>query len=144
MFLIELDLLIAFSSKADRLHTSAGIILEAVENNTIQNVRVATSALLEYSLVLKSKKVKEIDVQETLIAWQNYPNLGSLPISPITLIEAAKLRSDYQVSFFDSLHAATAIVYAAVIISTDAVYSKIRRLNHSTFDDMVQKLEDNF
>lgn len=43
-------------------------------------------------------------------------------------MEVMDLRKRYQLTYFDSLHAATAILYDGRIISTDKVYMEIKEL----------------
>ena len=128
MPIIELDLLIAFINKADKHHSIADKIFQKIKNNKLKNIHIAVSALLEYELVHKSKGYKEDEIKEDLKLFQKYPNLNEAPITTQTLIKAIELRKTYNLTYFDSLHAATAIQTDKKIISTDTIYDEIPQL----------------
>ncbi len=125
---IELDLLIAFVNSADRLHEDTDALFLKVSRNEIKNVYVASSAYVEYELVHKAKGVEEEEVADDLEAFLNYPNLNEAPLKLETLIKAAELRKTYKLTYFDSLHAATAILNDGVITGTDQAYDSIPSL----------------
>jgi len=128
MPILELDLLIAFVNKADKHHNVADRVFRRIGNNKLKNIYVAVSALLEYELVHKSKGYEEDEIKEDLNLFGRYPNLREAPITTYILVRAVELRRTYNLTYFDSLHAATAISIDGKIISTDVVYDEIPEL----------------
>lgn len=62
MPIIELDLLIALVNREDKLHETASKLFEAVANGKIGKITLASSALIEYELILKSRGYSEEDI----------------------------------------------------------------------------------
>ena len=52
---IELDMLIAFVNKADRLHNIAVKFFEKIVGGELDNIVVPASAYIEYELMLRSR-----------------------------------------------------------------------------------------
>ena len=52
---IELDLIIAFLNRADRLHSIAARVFEDIAGGRLVGVAIPSSALLELELVLRSR-----------------------------------------------------------------------------------------
>ncbi len=128
MPIVEVDVLIAFVNALDKYHEAASRLLKEVTSGKIKNVKVAASAYLEYALILRSKGYDEEEIREDLIHFRNMPNLGEAPLNVDVLIRASKLRKEYNLTFFDSLHAATALMLDKVIISVDQAYKRIKGL----------------
>jgi len=93
-------------------------------------LKVASSAYLEYELVLKSKGYSLTDIYSDLQAFRYIKKLGEAPLTANIIIRAIELRRKYNISYFDSLHAATAIEYDKVIISTDRIYKEIKEIKY--------------
>lgn len=129
-YLIELDMVIAYTSNTDRLSELAISLFKKIQNKELKNCFLASSALLEYSLYLKSKKIQPKEIEDTLIAWRNFPRIKFVDLDLEILIQAFQLQHNYLISFFDSLHAATAMRNSMILISTDTVYSTIDDLNY--------------
>jgi predicted nucleic acid-binding protein len=132
MPLIGLDKLIAFVSEAVPLHDDADRLFRQIRDGNLTRVRVATSALLEYELLLKSREVEDAQIAEDLLAYSTYPNLVEEPLDSNKLILAQQLRDQYRLTYFDSLHCAAALLFDRAIIGTDPAYdavSQIRRID---------------
>ncbi len=128
MPIIELDMLIAFVNKADKLHSIAVRIFEAIISGRLGNVAVPTSAYMEYELVLKSRGYSEDTILSDIDAFRKIRNLGEVPLTSEVLIKASELRKKYGITYFDSLHAASALLHDKKIISKDRAYREIREL----------------
>jgi len=86
------------------------------------------AAYLEYELILRSRGYSEKEIRNDLNNFRDMPNLDEAPLTLDILIKASELREKYNLSFFDSLHAATALPSDKVIISMDPDYGRIREL----------------
>ena len=128
MPVIELDMLVAYVNSSDRLHGAAVRVFERVMKGELEGVAVPTSAYLEYGLVLRSRGYSEEDVLEDIEGFRELRNLRELPLTSKVLARAARLRVDYGLTFFDSLHAASALLYDGTIISVDKAYRKVQGL----------------
>lgn len=76
---IELDVLIAFVNRADRLHGPACRIFELAARGTLKNLAIASSELVEYELVLRSKGYGEESIGEDLKAFSQIRGVKILP-----------------------------------------------------------------
>ncbi|HDI46818.1 MAG TPA: type II toxin-antitoxin system VapC family toxin [Candidatus Methanomethylia archaeon] len=61
-------------------------------------------------------------------AFRRLRNLGEVPLTSSVLIEASRLREQFKLTYFDSLHAASALLHDGKIASIDAAYSRIPEL----------------
>ncbi len=122
MPVIELDMLIAFVNPLDRLHSLADELFKRVSSGKVK-VAVATSALLEYELLLRSRSYSQEDIRADIEAFRNL--LVEVPLDAGIIIRASELRDEYGLTYFDSLHAASAIAKDGVIISSDRAYEKV-------------------
>jgi len=130
MPIIELDMLIAFVNKYDKLHEISKKLFHKILSGEMSGVKVASSAYLEYELVLKSRGYDLNEIYNDLNAFRHIKNLGEAPFTVEVVLKAIELRNTYKISYFDSLHAATALKYDKTIISTDYVYKEIKELKH--------------
>lgn len=128
MPIIELDLLIALVNSEDRLHEAASRLFEAASRGRIRRLAIATSALIEYELVLRSRGYGEEDIAADMRAFTKIRNVDEAPLNSEVILEAISLRRRYQLTYFDSLHAATTILHDGAIVSTDKAYIGIREL----------------
>jgi predicted nucleic acid-binding protein len=125
MPMIELDMLIAFVSEADSLHSNAKIIFQKIRDGDLRDVCIPSGALLEYELLLKSRGVKDSDITDDILAYSTFPHLSEESLDSRKLIIAQRLREQYQLTYFDSLHAATALMSDRIIIGADTAYDSI-------------------
>jgi len=125
MPIIELDMLIALVSEVDALHADAARLFRRIRDGELSRVRIAASALLEYELLLKSRGVTDSQIAEDLLAFSAYPNLGEEPLDSNKIILAQRLRDQYHLTYFDSLHCAAAMLFDGKIIGTDAAYDAV-------------------
>jgi len=128
MPVIELDMLLAFVNRADSLHEKASKLFTKIVKGEMLNVKVAASAYLEYNLILRSKGYADEDVYQDVMMFKTIPNLGEIPLTSNIILEASNLRRKYGLTFFDSLHAASATIHDKEIISLDTAYANIKEL----------------
>jgi predicted nucleic acid-binding protein len=131
MPVIELDMLIAFVSAADSLHDDADRLFQQIRDGRLTRVRVATSALLEYELLLRSRGVEDAEIAEDVLAYSTYPNLAEEPLDSNKLVLAQQLRDQYRLTYFDSLHCAAALLFDRTIIGTDSAYDAVAQIRRT-------------
>lgn len=129
MPVIELDLLIAFVNASDRHHQVANRIFQKIMTGEIKEVKTASSAYLEYELIDRSRGYLVGDTRREISSFKNFPNLGEKPLTAKIIIEAMRLRETINaMTYFDSLHASTAMHSDGEIISLDDIYDKVEGL----------------
>jgi predicted nucleic acid-binding protein len=127
--LVELDLLIAFVNSSDRHHRAADKIFRKIMTGEMKDVSAASSAYLEYELVHRSLGYPAEDTRKEISSFKNFPNLGEEPLTSEVMLEAMQLREAVKgMTYFDSMHASTALLYDGEIISTDVIYDKVSTL----------------
>lgn len=126
MPIVELDLLIALVNPEDKLHDLASEIFERVSKGELKDLRIAASALLEYELILRSRGYDEKSIREDLGAFRKLAR--DVPITSEVIVIASELRERYDLTYFDSLHAATALIYDGSIASSDRDYERVKGL----------------
>lgn len=128
MPIIELDMLTALVNREDKHHEIAVKFFEEIARGRIRNIAVAASALIEYELILKSRGYKEEEIAADIEAFINIENMREAPLTSKTMLTAINLRKKYGLTYFDSLHAAAAILYDETIISADKAYKTLKEL----------------
>ncbi len=127
MPVIELDMLIAFTNALDKHHKLADNLFLKIREKKI-GAKVASSAYLEYELVYKSKEYPEGEVRADIEMFKNFPNLKEEPLNSRIMVRASELRENFTLTYFDSLHAATALLDDKTIISVDSAYDSVDEL----------------
>ncbi len=125
MPVIELDMLIALVNKSDKLHKVASRLFQNIAAGRLKGIKLASSALLEYGLVLRSRGYHEREIREDLEAFRLIPNLQEAPLTSEVIVKASTLREIYSLTYFDSLHCATAILSDGQIVSSDNAYEDV-------------------
>jgi len=128
MPVIELDMLFGYTNKKDRLHRVASRIFASISEGKLEDAYVASSAYIEYELFSKSMGVPAIQIVRELQSFQFFPNLQEHALSLSIILNASILRNRYGLSYFDSLHASTALVNDGNIISVDKAYDDVQGL----------------
>lgn len=128
MPVIELDMLIAYTNKKDRLHRIASRIFASISEGKLEGVYAASSAYIEYELVSRSMGVPAIQIARELQSFQFFPTLKEHTLSLSIILNASIVRDQYGLTFFDSLHAATALANDSSIISVDKAYDNVEGL----------------
>ncbi len=121
----------ALISHEDRHHNDTVRLIDGLYGG----VWVSPYSLMELDLLLKSGKIIVRDISafyDALGELLKYRELGMNPIKPGYHREAFRLRRENKnLTYFDSLHAAVAIVEGLEMVSYDSEYSKIQGLKYS-------------
>lgn len=125
MPIIETDMIFAFLNAIDRHHNAASKLFSQIKSG--YEVGLPTSALIEMELIYKSND-REDDLANHIANLVAIPNIISIALTPKTILLSITLREDYNLSFFDSHHAATALENDGKIISTDQQYKDVPNL----------------
>lgn len=128
MPVIELDMLIAFVNTLDQLHKTADELFYRATSGEIRDLKTASSAYLEYELILKSKGYTESEIRVDLAAFKEIPNIGEAQLTVNVVLKASEIREKYGLTYLDSLHGATAILSDGKIISSDKAFEKVKEL----------------
>ena len=136
MALIETDMILALASSTDKHHNEAVKIIRE-----IRPLRLSPYALIELDLLVLSGKfeVRVPDFYENLSETLQYYNLEIIKPNPRHLARGQELRRKYNLTYFDSLHASTAIVENEILISYDKIYSNVKELKYLTPRDALIK-----
>lgn len=128
MPLIELDMMIAFVNASDRLHRVSVETFKRIGDGRLRDIAIPTSAYMEYELVLRSRGYGDETIRNDVEAFKRIPNLREVPLSSSVLLEASRFRMKYALTYFDSLHAASALMRDGTIISVDEAYRMVKGL----------------
>lgn len=97
---------------------------------------LTTATLIEMELVYKSND-REDDLVIHVANLIAISNITSVVLTPKTVILSINLREDYNLSFFDFQHAATALENDGEIISTDQQFIKVPKVEPVDPEDCV-------
>ncbi len=125
MPLIELDILMAFINRSDRYHEVASRIMEAAISD--RDIYLSSEALVEMSLIYRSRSM-ESELEEDMRLLLSMFNGRTVRLTPLEAMRAVRIRREYGLSFFDSLHAALALSLDSTIISLDEAYDGVEGL----------------
>ena len=121
-------MLIGLISSFDKLHNTSKEIFEKINSNEIKNIYIPSSVFMEYELLLKSKKIKTPELIRDIIHFKALENIKEIPLNSSIIILAQKLRENHNLTYFDSLHCASALHADGMIISTDKDFKNIKNL----------------
>ncbi|MDI6902819.1 MAG: PIN domain-containing protein [Methanocellales archaeon] len=131
--LIENDVIFAYMNELDPNHGKAEILFSRFHKKL--NVEASSACLLEMELIFKSED-REDELLGSVMALKGIKNIKFLPITPEMVISSIALRRNYNLTFFDSHHAATALSQDRIIISTDAAYDVVPNLTRYEPDEV--------
>ena len=138
-FLIETDVLVASLDRADPRHEEARSTFFR-----IKNIALLPYSLIELDLLIRSGNIK---VKDYVAFWRklevvlNYYRVAIVKPSPLHLAEAGRIRSEYGLTYFDSLHCAVAIIERMVLISYDRrAYEGVINLTYSHPAEVLSKV----
>ena len=127
---VESDFLFGLSAR-DRLHPYVVRVLE-LHRRGVVSVVVAGAAPLEVALVLLSRGFgldvvsRVLELMRSKLAEYGASRFASIDCS--TVAEALRLRASYpQLTFFDSIHVATAKVSGYTLVTSDGVLQQVAR-----------------
>lgn len=125
---LDLDMLIAFTNRADRHHRVADALFLLIKVGRLRDVFLPASVLMEYEIVHRARGVDEEQIAREISLFQRFPNLRHHPLSAQTILKAIELRRRFGLNYFDSLHAASAFEVDCRIISTDTAFDSVEGL----------------
>jgi len=125
---IELDMILALLNRADRLHAVASRLFEKIARGELKRVAVAVSAYLEMELIMRSKGFDHNEIIKNILMFKSIPKLEEAPLTSDTILNAVRIRANYGFTYFDPLHASTALLYDGVTISVDEDYKRVQGL----------------
>lgn len=128
MPVLETDSLFALVDPGDHLHADVVAVFRRVSSGDLENYRVAASAFLEYDVGQRSKKVPSDAVKRILRDFRAIPNLGEVPLTGTIVEGAHDLRRDYDLTYFDSIHVATALAFDGIIVGSDKAFARVKNL----------------
>lgn len=127
MALVETDFLIALLNERDRLHR---IYIEIAEED---DLTLSPYTLIEVEMLWLSKRLIIEDYeafQRHLNDLLEYYSIRLMTDKPRYHAEAHRLRRESNLTYFDSLHAATALTEDLTLISSDPIYRRVKNLKH--------------
>lgn len=154
MPIIETDLLYAYLHKGDEHHEIAKKLFKKIRRREIRPTpEVSALSIIELEILLKSGVVKmkgrtptDQDIAEYFEELCDGLRIYSIPINSITCESvrlSAWIRAKYNLSYYDSHHAAQAQLRDQQIISADKVYDRvieIKRIDPSSLSSQKEKL----
>jgi len=129
MVIVETDLILALASRRDRHHSEAVKVVKSVKP-----LRLSPYALIELDLLILSGRLKaKIPLfYKALAKTLSYYSIDIVKPSPQHMAKAWKLREKYRLTYFDSLHASTAIAENDILVSYDKTYLGVEELRYLT------------
>jgi len=135
-WMMETDLIISAIFKGDPNHDLSKRVLEG-----IRRFILSPYTLMELDLLIRSGN---IEVEDYPAFWSSFEEfleqygIGLIPMEPSHFAEAERIRITYDLSYFDSLHAAAAMNTGVPLISYDRSYSEIEGLDHLLPSDLTR------
>lgn len=129
MVLIETDVILALASSRDKHHSEAVRIVRSV-----RPLKLSPYTLIELDLLIHSGKleVKTPEFYDGLDKTLSYYGIEIVKPSPKHFEKGWELREKHGLTYFDSLHASTAITEKEVLVSYDRTYLNVRELRYLT------------
>jgi len=123
MPLLENDVIFAYLNRSAPNHDVAKRIFQKLKNREI-TVEISSVSLIEMELIYRSEGIEDRLLQH-LAALATLPNVKYVPLTPDIAITSVYLRQTFNLTFFDSHYAATALNLDRIIISFDKSYDRI-------------------
>lgn len=137
--ILEADLLYATLDPNDKHHQVASTLLSQTKGRQLAGVKISSLALHELELnlktgniLIKERKATPEDIAKFFTDLSQLLALYNLSVFPLTceqIAKAANIRKKHDLTFYDSHHAASAMLYDSKIISTDNTYDSVTGLN---------------
>jgi len=127
--LIETDIIISLVRRNDKQHYNTLKILEKYRRELL----LSPYSLSELDLLIWSDtfRVKNKELFFKLLSETiKFYNVDVVKPRTLHVAKAYELRLKYGLSFFNSLHAATAIIEKTPLLSYDRTYGKVKELNY--------------
>ena len=128
--MIETDFLLALISAEDKHHGDVIELLDKLQGD----ISLSPHSLMELDLLLRSREIIVTNVEafyDLLGELLNFREITTTSMKPKHYGVAFKLREKHdRLRYFDSLHAAFAIVEGLELLSYDKEYGNVTGLNH--------------
>ncbi len=134
MPLIEMDILLAFINRLDRHHEIASGVIEVAV--TDESYYLSSVALIEMSLIYRSRSLESV-LEEDLRLLLSLFNGRTTQLTPLEAMRSVWIRRKHGLSFFDSLHAASAMSLDSTIVSFDETYDVVDGLRRIDPEDLI-------
>ena len=140
MALIETDFLLALASKDDVHHNE---IIKLIK--LIKPLKLSPYSLMELDLIILSGRIKVRipEFYESLDKVLTYYGIEIIKPSPKHIAKGWEIREKYELTYFDSLHASTAIIENEMLVSYDKIYSNIEELRYCNPRDLLKMYKVN-
>jgi len=120
---LDTEILFALNPK-DEHHRQAARLL-----GSTADLVVPDTSLFEYMTVLRTMNVRSMDVRKILLALSQDLDRRGIPqaktIDSLLLVKRCELESDYDLTFFDSLIAASALSLDQSVVSDDEDFDRV-------------------
>jgi len=126
MPLLENDVIFAFLNEYDPNHTIAEKIFQKLRSGEV-TVEISSVSLVEMELIYRSEGVED-KLLEDLAAIAALPNVEYIALKPDVAVASVYLRHTFDLTFFDSHYAATALSLDRKVLSFDQSYDKVHGL----------------
>ena len=113
----------------------------AMESLSIRNLRVPDTALFEFQIVLRARGRKADEVAKAIVAIREILGRTAREVQTIStdlFLKQAEIEIKYELSYFDSLIAASALLTDAMIVSDDRDYDRVPGLNRIIIGKLVK------
>ncbi|MBS7623924.1 PIN domain-containing protein [Candidatus Bathyarchaeota archaeon] len=126
MPLLENDVIFAFLNEHDPNHTIAEKIFLKLRGGEV-TVGISSVGLVEMELIYRSERVED-KLLGDLAAIAALPSVEYVALTPDVAVASVYLRQAFDLTFFDSHYAATALSLDRKILSFDQSYDKVHGL----------------
>ncbi len=123
MPLLENDVIFAYLNEYNHNHTIAERIFQKLQNAEI-TLEISSVNLIEMELIYRSEKMED-KLLKHLAAIAALPNVKYIALTPDMAVASVYLRQTFELTFFDSHYAATALNLDRKIISFDQAYDRV-------------------
>lgn len=90
-------------------------------------------------MLLKSKKIDSTEIIEDIVNFRELKFIEEISLNSSILILALSLREEYNLTYFDSLHCASALKIDGIIISSDSSFNLVHNLKAINPSDVLEK-----
>jgi predicted nucleic acid-binding protein len=124
--LIENDVIFAYLNTFDPKFGIADRIFRRIKGGSL-SVSISSVALMEMELIYRSEG-REESLLEHMAALAAMPNATFEPLTPNVVLTAVHLRETFDLGFFASHYAASALAAESAIIAFDRAYDSVKGL----------------
>jgi len=116
MEIVDTVYLIAYFRPSDPLHEDAIMYVENLGDGRV----ISQASLIEFDLLMKTRGIKSEERIKTWLILHRLIDANAIePVTPLDMVVAAYLVTNYHLDYFDSLISAQCIVRKAKPLTTD-------------------------